>query len=403
MLGITSIRGILSSMSTTRRYNYKLRVRPSKEEKLIREFGMCRWVWNECVDRFRRGDGSGNLEKCLTEARSKSPWLREGSSVAQQQMIRRFRKALNDSFDVPGRGRPRHKTKKKSRPSLTYSRSGFSLVEDTDHNGTKRTRLNISKVGTIPVVWSRDLPNDPSSAHIYQDAVGDWFVSFVVHVEDQDSERYPDTGKTTGVDWGVKQPATTTIDELDLDYNPRKQKVQRNRAKYQRRMSRLRKNKDQESRRLYKKNKKKAARLQRKATRQAQDDAYKWANKVARKVDSVAVEDFKSAFLQKTTMAKKATENGVGRLKRTLIYVMEKRGKIAVLVNPAYTSQECCQCHAITKHDMSLKERQFYCTECGFSFPRDKNSAFVMEYRAGFNPTFVDSVRLENSRVSLAS
>ena len=119
--------------------------------------------------------------------------------------------------------------------------------------------------------------------------MGDWFVSFVVNVEDQDSERYPDTGKTTGVDWGVKQPATTTIDELDLDYNPRKQKVQRNRAKYQRRMSRLQKRKDQESRRLYKKNKKKAARLQRKATRQAQDDAYKWANKVAREVDAVAV------------------------------------------------------------------------------------------------------------------
>ena len=67
-LDTLSIRVILSRMSTTRRYNYKLRVSLSKEEKLIREFGMCRWVWNECVDRFRRGDGSGNLEKCLTEA-----------------------------------------------------------------------------------------------------------------------------------------------------------------------------------------------------------------------------------------------------------------------------------------------------------------------------------------------
>ena len=120
MLDTLSVRVILASMSTTRRYNYKLRVSLSKEEKLIREFGMCRWVWNECVDRFRRGHGAGNLDKCLTEARSKNPWLREGSSTAQQQMIRRYRKALKDSFDAPGRGRPRHKTKKKSRPSLTY-------------------------------------------------------------------------------------------------------------------------------------------------------------------------------------------------------------------------------------------------------------------------------------------
>lgn len=35
--------------------------------------------------------------------------------------------------------------------------------------------------------------------------------------------------------------------------------------------------------------------------------------------------------------------------------------------------------------------------------PRGKNSAFVMEYRAGFNPTLNNGIRLENPRVSLVS
>ena len=37
--------------------------------------------------------GPARLDKMLTEARARTPWLREGSSVPQQQIIRDFGKS----------------------------------------------------------------------------------------------------------------------------------------------------------------------------------------------------------------------------------------------------------------------------------------------------------------------
>ena len=35
----------------------------------------------------------------------------------------------------------------------------------------------------MTVVWSRDLPADPSSVRVYQDSTGAWYASFVVPAE----------------------------------------------------------------------------------------------------------------------------------------------------------------------------------------------------------------------------
>ncbi|MFF3874407.1 RNA-guided endonuclease TnpB family protein, partial [Streptomyces sp. NPDC001978] len=69
------------------------------------EWDRCRWVWNECVAKSKAvylhnkatGDkqtcGPAQLDRMLTQARRLTPWLREGSSVPQQQLIRDFGKS----------------------------------------------------------------------------------------------------------------------------------------------------------------------------------------------------------------------------------------------------------------------------------------------------------------------
>ncbi len=67
----------------------------------------------------------------------------------------------------------------------------------------------------LTVVWSRDLPADPSSVRVYQDNIGHWYASFVVPaVVDPLSE----TGAVIGIDWGVKDIATTTSQAHDLPH-----------------------------------------------------------------------------------------------------------------------------------------------------------------------------------------
>lgn len=84
------------------RYTYRLRVSSAARASLAAEWGRCRWVWNECVAKSRAVHlhnratggkatcGPAQLDRMLTEARSCTPWLREGSSVPQQQVIRDF-------------------------------------------------------------------------------------------------------------------------------------------------------------------------------------------------------------------------------------------------------------------------------------------------------------------------
>ncbi|MFD9431928.1 RNA-guided endonuclease InsQ/TnpB family protein [Streptomyces sp. NPDC060002] len=214
------------------RYTYRLRVSTTALAGLDAEWARCRWVWNECVAMSQKVHGlNGNaaekvtcgpaLDKLPTDARDAMGWLRQGSSVPQQQMIRdlaRSRaKALEDlKAKLPMRqraGMPRIKRKRAALPSMNYTRRGFRL---------KDGRLCLAGNIALTVVWFRDLPADPTSGRVYRDSLGHWYASFVVEIS---TDPLPATGRATGIDWGVKETAATTSAAHDLahpkDFRPR--------------------------------------------------------------------------------------------------------------------------------------------------------------------------------------
>ena len=145
---------ILINVTETVRYTYRLRPGRTAEAALLAEWSRCRWLWNEAVHQQRTGRKPtfGKLSKLLTEARAVNAWLRAGSQVAQQQTLRTYGTALDHSFKVKDRGRPKKKRKKDALPSLEYTTRGFSI---------KGGRLCLPGTVTAPLVWSRDLPVGP--------------------------------------------------------------------------------------------------------------------------------------------------------------------------------------------------------------------------------------------------
>ncbi len=212
--------GVATKDAGHARYTFRLRLSSTARRKLEAEWDRCRWVWNESVAKSKavhaharatgeKGTcGPAQLDRMLTEARARIPWLREGSSVPQQQLIRDFGKSrakalkdINDRLPVRQRaGMPKYKKKREARPTLNYTRRGFRLRDG---------RLHLAGGIIVTVVWSRDLPAVPSSVRVHQDCVGHWYASFVVAAEVQP---LPATGAVLGVDWGVKETATTTSD-----------------------------------------------------------------------------------------------------------------------------------------------------------------------------------------------
>ncbi|MFD0595263.1 RNA-guided endonuclease InsQ/TnpB family protein [Catellatospora coxensis] len=228
-------------MFETVRYTYRLRPGRTAEAALLDEWGRCRWLWNEAVHQQRTGRKPtfGTLSKMLTEARSRNAWLRAGSQVAQQQSLRTYAIALDHSFKVKGRGRPKVKRLKDAPASLEYTTRGFRI---------KAGVLCLPGKVTVPVVWSRELPSEPTSVRVYRDNLGHWYASFVVRRARADT---PEADlPAIGVDWGVKTTATTTDPAFDLPHLGHRKRCAAERGKAQRKMARRRPPKGQPRRRV---------------------------------------------------------------------------------------------------------------------------------------------------------
>ncbi len=165
------------------------------------EWHRCRWIWNQCVSAGKRKPYKAHPlpgDRDLTAARSHIPWLAEGSQNAQQQVLRTFRTKR-------ARGARAKKLKKHhALPTVNYTRNGLRI---------KDGRLRLAKGVSIPVVWSRELPSDPSSVRVYQDSLGHWYASFVVRVNE---EPLAELDSAVGIDWGVETIATATDPAYDL-------------------------------------------------------------------------------------------------------------------------------------------------------------------------------------------
>ncbi|MGW3247660.1 RNA-guided endonuclease InsQ/TnpB family protein, partial [Streptomyces sp. NPDC001070] len=216
----------------------------------------------------------------------------EGSSVPQQQTIRDFAKSRAKAVkDITARlpmrqraGMPRIKRKREAAPTLNYTTRGFRL---------KDRRLHLAGGIVLTVVWSRDLPSAPSSVRLYRDSLDHWYASFVVAVEVQP---LPATGAVIGIDWGVRETATTTSDVHDLPHAQHGRSAAAKLARYQKMMARRRTARNTPDTGGYRKARRAAAKVSKKIARRRQDTARKWAKRVVRDHDAIAVEDFRPKF-----------------------------------------------------------------------------------------------------------
>ncbi|MFI5889780.1 RNA-guided endonuclease InsQ/TnpB family protein [Actinoplanes sp. NPDC051513] len=371
-------------MWETVRYSYRLRPGRTAEAALLDEWGRCRWLWNEAVhqQKARRKPTLCKLSRLLTTARGRNAWLREGSQVAQQQTLRSYMSALDSSFKVKGRGLPKAKKRKKALPSLEYTTRGFRI---------KDGRLCLPGKVTIPVVWSRELPSEPSSVRVHQDNLGHWYASFVVR---RDVTPAPEAGLPgIGVDWGVTTTATTTDPAFDLPYLGHRKRCAAERAKAQRKMARRHRPKGRAPSKGYLAAKRQAARIAKKASRQNTHDARVWAKRVTDHHTLIAVEDFKPKFLAKSRMARKAADAAIGACKRELVDRGTRAGRMVVLVPPAYTTMTCSQCGTRTKNRLGLGVRVFDCAACGYIAGRDVNAARTILATAERNRASADDIR----------
>lgn len=369
---------------------YKLRPGKQAQTKLNDEWDRVRWEWNQYVTDGKRPDRMNIVERSqeLTKARQKFGWFRAGSSVLQQQIKRKYDKAIKDAFKVKGRGLPKTKSRKHDKMSLPYVKTGFRIKYPEGRNPVLVLAGNIQ----LPIVYSRELPSIPSSVVVYQDSCDDYWAAFTVN--DETIKSLPETNSSIGIDWGVKETATTTDDSFDFLYQHVRKDLQKRKAKYQRMMNRRHIKGAKQQSKGYLRAKKQAAHIQRKARRVNKETQRLWAQKIVKNFDHIAVEDFKPKFMQNNKkLARKSSDAAIGQCKQILIETASKYGRKLILVDPYMTTQTCSKCGAITKHHLELNDRIFHCEYCNHTQQRDKNSADLILSLAGFNQADYNNIR----------
>ena len=366
----------------TLRYTYRIRPGVKAIAALEEEWHRSRFLWNECVSMLSTSQSLSfaSLGKLLTEARRVHTWLRLGSQNAQQMTLRKFSQSYSQSFSIKGRGKPVYKSRRKSSPTLEYSTNGFSI--------SKSGRLKLPKGTLIPVVWHRKLPSRPTSVCVHRDAVGHWWATFVVR---KSFEKLPTTGKSIGIDWGVKTVATTTDSHFDLEAKNVRRKLSAKLARGQRKMARRYKKGVPQSK-GYKAARLEVAKLHEKSRRHVKHEARVWSFNVSIAHDVIAVEDFKPGFLSKSRMSRKSADNAIAMVKSTLTQKATSMGRVVVLVPPAFTTMTCSRCGSIAKRPLGLAQRTFIC-DCGYVADRDKNAAQTILALAEMNQAGINDVR----------
>jgi putative transposase len=364
------------------RYTYRLRPGAQAERALLAEWHRCRFLWNEAVHQQRVGHKPtrAKLGKLLTAARAANAWLREGWQNARANTLNTYAVALDRSFTVKGCGKPTIKKRHKALPSLELNRNGFAIVDG---------RLRLPKGTTIPVVWSRALPSDPTSVRVYRDSLGHWYASFVVR---RTVEPAPAAGGGIGIDWGITTPATTTDPAYDLPYHGYRRRCAAELAKAQRKMARRKRPRGHAPSGGYRQARRTSARIERHAARQSQHTARTWAKRVVADHQMIAVEDLRLKFLARSRMARKAADIALGATRRELTERAVRAGRQVVIVAPAYTTMTCSVCFARNKQRLGLAERTFRCRTCGYAAERDRNAARTILALAERGQTSADGI-----------
>ncbi|MEV0186198.1 RNA-guided endonuclease TnpB family protein [Streptomyces sp. NPDC050625] len=349
---------------------FKYRFYPTDEQaaELSRTFGCVRLVYNKSLEeRTRAWYGEQRRTSYVQSSAALTKWkktedlafLAEVSSVPLQQALRHLQTAFANFFAKRAKY-PRFKSRKKSRPSAEYTRSGFKWRDG---------KLTLAKMAEpLDIRWSRLLPEGaaPSTVTVSRDAAGRWFVSLLC--EDAITPA-PATKNAVGVDAGITSLVTLSTGEKIA--NPKHERRDRARlAKAQRELSRKAKGSANRE-----KARRKVARIHARIADRRRDFLHKLSTRLVRENQTVVIEDLTVRNLLKNgKLARAISDASWTELRSMLEYKCAWYGRSLVTVDRWFPSSKLCGACGTVREKLPLNVREWTC-DCGTVHDRDVNAA----------------------------
>ena len=355
------------------RYQYRFYPTDQQQQSLAQLFGCVRVVWNDALAICKQQEKkpkSAELQKLVitqakkTDARA---WLSQVSAIPLQQSVADLETAFKNFFDSckekrKGRkvGYPKFK-KRTSSQSARLTRGGFSIKGD---------QVYLAKIGNVKPIWTRELPDTPSSVTLIKDCANRYFLSFVVEVEPVNiSAKNP----SIGIDLGIKTFAV--MSNGSKGFSPCYKRLNRKVRKLQKKLAR---SKSASNRRN--KIRIQIAKVHNQIADARKDFLHKLSTQVVSENQTIVLEDLNvSGMVKNRKLARAISQQGWREFRVLIEAKAEKYGrKFVVISRWEPTSQVCSNCDfKWGKIDLSV--RSVLCLNCGTEHDRDENASVNIE------------------------
>lgn len=355
-----------------RTINFKLYPTAKQAATLTRWLGKCCWLYNLCLEQrkkaYARRKESVSLYtqmKLLTVWRSRMEWLRIMPAWFARSSLMRVDRSMKEFFCRVKAGNakagfPRFKSCDRYR-SMDFVESRKFIREKS---------VFVPGIGPVHARGRWDIQGKQKLLRIVRRASG-WYAAIAVESK---AEAKLTVGPDCGIDLGLKTFAT--LDSGEQVENPRTLRgAERKLAASQRKLARC-----QRSSNRRKKAKSVVGLIYERLQNSRRGFCHRTARMLVNRFGRIAIEDLNVKGLAGGRLAKSVNDAAWGQFIRTLQSKAESAGVAIVLVNPSGTSQECPQCGAVARKELS--ERNHCCQGCGFRCDRDHASAMVIRHRA---------------------
>jgi len=354
---------------------YRFRIYPNKqiEQKLQKSLDLCRFTYNNLLSEFNSWDtiSKYELQSRIVDLQICYPELKEVySKVLQYENYRLFSnlRALGET-KKNGRkvGRLRFKGKGWFK-TIHYNQSGYKLLM----KGKRCQTLKLSKIGEIPIRCHRKVNGNIKQVVVKREASGKWFASLITNEKKQVHKKQ--IKKVVGIDLGLNDSVWDS--DNNKTENPKfLNKYSLQLAKRQRQMFKKKlgsKNRNKFRIRL--------ARSYELLTNTRKDFIHKLTKYYADNYDCISMEDMPINNMvkgKKNRFSKSLLDACFGFIRSEMQRKAENAGGVFIPVNYKGTTSRCSQCGNNVKKE--IWEREHNCISCGFSAPRDYNSALEIK------------------------
>ncbi len=312
---------------------------------------------------FKTPPSKYDLQKVITQLKKLDKYKRWNilGSQAIQDVTDRIYK--NEQAHQRRRGK-----KKKSSPpschrpdkhaSITYKQAGYKLLEG-----------NKIRIGDEIYSYfkSREVEGKVNTVTVKRDALGDYYIFITCTLPDPQPKDLL-SGKSVGIDFGLKTFITLSNGKAHLSPYFLFWAMDQLRKASRQFSSKKKGSKNRNKCRL------KKARIHKRATNARHDFFHKLARELAQMYTIICIEDLCIKGMQKL-WGRKINDIAIASFVKVLEHHCVKAGTKLVKIDRYYpSSKQCSDCFEINK-DLSLRDREWICSNCFSQHDRDVNAA----------------------------